>query len=71
MEKLNIEYLQTRSDILLNMEDDEFAEWLNCDDCILDDYHVLIDVLEREEMYERIITTQDFVSLLGQNIHRM
>jgi len=65
MENLNIEYLETRSDLLLNMGDEEFTEWLNCDDCVLEDYEILIDILKREEMHERLVETKDYLRSLG------
>lgn len=52
MQKLNIAYLEIKDDLLYSMDDDEFKEWLRCDDCTTEDYEALMEVLREKEMYD-------------------
>lgn len=62
MEKLNIEYLNIRADLLYEQTDDEFLSWLVCDDCVVEDYTSLIKVLEDHDMFERILMVQNYIT---------
>jgi hypothetical protein len=61
MQNLDIAYIRLRSSMLEDMEDEEFTEWLECDDCCTEDYHALMVELEKLEMYERMDLVGDFI----------
>ncbi len=61
MTKLDIEYLEIRSNLVLSMEEEEFIEWLDCEDCVAEDYDALMGVLQENNMYDYQIITWEYL----------
>lgn len=61
MERTNLEYLNIKATLLFDLDDEEFIEWLDCEDCVIEDYTLLKKVLEDNEMYERIGMVDDYL----------
>lgn len=64
MNKTDVEYLRIKASLINDLEDDEFLEWLKCDDCIEDDYRALMNVLEENEMYDRSLDVYQYLEKL-------
>ena len=64
MEQIDIEYLHRKADLLWEMSEQEFKEWIVCDDCSGYDYTCLVEYLRDEEMYERIVLVEDYLDQL-------
>lgn len=63
-EQLEHLYYKELSTLLQNMEDKEFSDWLFCESCTVEDYECLISALKKEEMYERINITLEYLNNL-------
>lgn len=63
-EELEHSFFRIADNLLTEMEDDEFLDWLYCEECTIDDYKILISVLEKEELYEKINVTMEYLNNL-------
>lgn len=64
IEKLEHLYFDAKHVLQDDLSDEEFLDWLECEDCDLSDYEALIAVLEDEEYYERVDITLNYINSL-------
>lgn len=58
------EYEGIKAKILYELDEEEFEQWLICDDCCIDDYEALMHILREENMIDRQITTWEYMQQL-------
>lgn len=58
------EYEAIKAKILYELDEEEFEQWLICDDCCTADYEALMEILREESMYDRQITTWEYMQQL-------
>lgn len=58
------EYESVKAKILYELDEEEFRQWLVCDDCCMADYDALMTILREESMYDRQITTWEYMQKL-------